>query len=81
MVVKALAAVIPIPLAGFTLSWRESDIKVNSRQAAMTRKKVQVAALSGSSTGAFWSNGPNSTPRFVSVQNAREHGANLSSEC
>ncbi len=81
MVVKARSAVIPIPLVGFTLFWRESDIKVNLRQASMTRKKVQVAALSGSSTGAFWSKGPNATPCFVSVQNAREHGANLSSEC
>jgi hypothetical protein len=81
LAVKALSAVIPIPLVGFTLFWRESDIKVNLRQAAMTRKKVRVAALSASSTGAFWSNGPHSTPCFVSVQNARKHRANLSSEC
>jgi hypothetical protein len=76
---KQLYAVIPVPLADSSFL-ESSGIKVNLRQAAMNRKKVPVAALSGSTTGASWSNG-HSTLCFVSVQNAREHGANLSSEC
>ncbi len=37
MVVKARSAVIPIPLVGFTLFWRESDIKVFRRDPHTSR--------------------------------------------
>ncbi len=81
MEIKALSAVIPIPLVGFTLFWRDSGIKVNPRTSRRDLKESVSCCVVRTTTGASWSNGPNSTPCFVSVQNAREHGANLSSEC
>ena len=81
MVVKARSAVIPIPLVGFTLFCRDSGINVNPRTSRHDPTESASSCVVRSTTGASWSNGPTLTPCFVSVQNAREHGANLSSEC
>src|SRR5258708_3101103 len=81
MAAKAPSAMIPIPLVGFKFFWGDLGIKVNPRKSRHDPKESASCCVVRSTTGASWSNGPTLTPCFVSVQNAREHGANLSSEC
>ena len=77
-----LSGVIPIPAARFTLFWQESGIKARiPGQAVMTLGKWREALADPDQPLERMGPMGQSAACFVSVQNAREHGANLSSEC
>jgi hypothetical protein len=79
--VALLSAVIPIPLARFTLFWRDSVIKVNRRTSFRNPKESTSCCVVRIDCWSVLIQWADSTPCFVSVQNACEQGANLSSEC